>query len=65
MHSTSLYEWLIMLIFIFGGGALVLKVICNPKYKEIEEERKAERIEDTYDDYMDEIEEIRKRSRRR
>ena len=61
MHSTSLYEWLIMLIFIFGGGALVLKVLCNPKYKEMEEERKNARIEDALDDYMDELEELRRR----
>lgn len=34
MRPTSLYEYLLMLIFIFGGGALVLKVLCNPKYKD-------------------------------
>jgi len=62
MHSTSLYEYLIMLIFIFGGGAMVLKVLCNPKYKEMEEEREA-RMGGSYNDYMDEIEDIR-RSRR-
>lgn len=64
MRSTSLYEWLIMLIFIFGGGALVLKVLCNPKYKEMEEEREAIEKLDSYDDYMDEIEEIRRNSRK-
>ena len=34
MRSTTLYEYLLMLVFIFGGGALVLKVISNPKYKD-------------------------------
>ncbi len=34
MRSTSLYEYLIMIIFIFGGGAMVLKVLCNPKYRD-------------------------------
>ncbi|MDD6202592.1 MAG: hypothetical protein PUB13_06590 [Lachnospiraceae bacterium] len=34
MQSTSLYEYLLMLVFIFGGGAMVLKVLCNPKYKD-------------------------------
>lgn len=54
MHPTSLYEYLIMLIFIFGGGAMVLRVICNPKYKDIDEKK------DEYD-YRDDLEEIRKR----
>ena len=36
MRSTTLYEYLIMLVFIFGGGAMVLKVISNPKYKDDE-----------------------------
>jgi len=62
MHSTSLYEYLIMLIFIFGGGAMVLKVLCKPIYKEMEEEREA-RMRGSYDDYMDEIEDIRKSRR--
>lgn len=34
LQPTSLYEYLLMLIFIFGGGAMVLKVLCNPKYKD-------------------------------
>ena len=34
MRSTTLYEYLIMLVFIFGGGAMVLKVLCNPKYRD-------------------------------
>ena len=37
LRSTTLYEWLIMLIFIFGGGAMVLKVLCNPKYRDDDE----------------------------
>ena len=61
-RSTSLYEYIIMLIFIFGGGALVLKVLCNPKYKEMEDERNA-RANGYYNDYMDEIEDIRKNNR--
>lgn len=64
MHATSLYEYLIMLIFIFGGGAMVLKVLCNPKYKEMEERRESARIEDSYDDYMEEIEAIRRNARK-
>ncbi len=34
LQPTSLYEYLLMLIFIFGGGAMVLKVLFNPKYKD-------------------------------
>ena len=48
MRSTTLYEYLLMLVFIFGGGALVLKVISNPKYKD-----------DDYD-YEDALEKYRK-----
>lgn len=48
MRSTTLYEYLLMLVFIFGGGALVLKVISNPKYKD-----------DGYD-YEDALEKYRK-----
>lgn len=57
MQTTSLYEYLIMLIFIFGGGALVLKVLCNPKYSE-------DAREDSYNDYMSELEDIKRNSRR-
>jgi len=42
-HRTNLYEYLLMLVFIFGGGAMVLKVLCNPKYKD---------DEDKLDDYL-------------
>ncbi len=56
MVPTSLYEYLLMLIFIFGGGALVLKVLCNPKYKDSEEERS----QNKYDEYLDELEELKK-----
>ncbi len=34
MRPTSLYEYLIILVFIFSGGAMVLKVLCDPKYKD-------------------------------
>jgi len=47
MRSTTLYEYLLMLVFIFGGGAMVLKVICNPKYRDDDEfdyEKEMERI---------------------
>ena len=37
MRTTTLYEYLLMLVFIFGGGAMVLKVICNPKYRNDDE----------------------------
>lgn len=68
MRSTSLYEWLIMLTFIFGGGALVLKVLCNPKYRDMEEDNRYhdyEQIEDSreVDDYADELEELKRNMR--
>ena len=47
MRTTTLYEYLLMLVFIFGGGAMVLKVICNPKYRnddEFDYEKEMERI---------------------
>lgn len=34
MQPTSLYEYLLMLVFIFGGGAMVLKVLTSTKYKD-------------------------------
>ena len=37
MRSTTLYEYLIMLVFIFGGSAMVLKVLCNPKYRDADD----------------------------
>ena len=39
-HSTTLYEYLLMLVFVFGGGAMVLKVLCNPKYRDDDDEKK-------------------------
>ena len=39
-ERTSLYEYLLMLVFIFGGGAMVLKVLCNPKYRDDDDEKK-------------------------
>jgi len=39
LRPTSLYEYLLMLIFIFGGGAMVLKVLCNPKYKDKDKDK--------------------------
>jgi len=39
LRPTSLYEYLLMIVFIFGGGAMVLKVLCNPKYKDKDNER--------------------------
>lgn len=39
-NTTSLYAYLIMLVFIFGGGAMVLKVLCNPKYRDDDDEKK-------------------------
>ncbi len=50
MRTTTLYEYLLMLVFIFGGGAMVLKVICNPKY----------RNDDEFD-YEEEMKKYRKR----
>lgn len=37
---TSLYEYLLILVFIFGGGAMVLRVLCNPKYSDKKEKDK-------------------------
>ena len=62
MRPTSLYEYLIMLVFIFGGGALVLKVLCNPKYKDLDDassayDKRLEQIEDL----ADELEELKRK----
>ena len=62
MRTLALYEYLLMLIFIFGGGALVLKVLCNPKYKEAEEDPL-----DFYNnatEYADELEKLKKKNKR-
>lgn len=39
-QRTSLYEYLLMLVFIFGGGAMVLRVLCNPKYSDKKDKNK-------------------------
>ncbi len=54
MRSTTLYEYLIILVFIFGGGAMVLKVLCNPKYRDDDDYRR-----DDFD-YEEELEKIRR-----
>lgn len=61
MRSTSLYEWLIILIFIFGGGVMVLKVLCNPKYKDSDDRIDAydKRVEEI-EDLADELEELKR-----
>jgi len=54
MRPTSLYEYLIMLVFIFGGGALVLKVLCKPKYKSFDDDNNTfEQIEELADKLED------------
>lgn len=63
MRTTSLYEYLIMLIFIFGGGALVLKVLTNPKYKDMEESASKDKY-GIEDDYMDELESLKRNSKK-
>lgn len=65
LRPTSLYEYLIMLIFIFGGGALVLKVLCNPKYKDLDDERPNRRYEkpDEEINISDELEELKRNMR--
>lgn len=45
MQPTSLYEYLLMLVFIFGGGAMVLRALTNPKYKD--------EPENQYEEYFD------------
>ena len=66
LRPTSLYEYLIMLIFIFGGGALVLKVLCNPKYKDSDNDydrRRRDEPEDEAIDISDELEELKRNMR--
>lgn len=58
MRPTTLYEYLIMLIFIFGGGAMVLKVLCNPKYRDDDEPDSRSKF-----DYEEELEKIRRNRR--
>ena len=69
MRATSLDEYLIMLVFIFGGGAMVLKVLCNPKYRDTEDDNQSDNYEQIeasreVDDYADEIEAIRRTARK-
>lgn len=58
MRSTTLYEYLIMLVFIFGGGAMVLKVLCNPKYRDDDGSDSRSEF-----DYEEELEKIRRNRR--
>ena len=60
MYSTSLYEYLFMLIFIFGGGALVLKVLCNPKYKDSEKKIDYDKSLEKIKDLEEELEELKR-----
>lgn len=55
MRSTTLYEYLIMLVFIFGGGAMVLKVLCNPKYRDDDDDNKRNDF-----DYEEELDKLRR-----
>ncbi len=50
MQPTSLYEYLLMLVFIFGGGAMVLRVLTNPKYKDMEDDNPLDRYEKYFDE---------------
>lgn len=58
MRSTTLYEYLIMLVFIFGGSAMVLKVLCNPKYRDDDDSNSRSEF-----DYEEELEKIRRNRR--
>ena len=58
MRSTTLYEYLIMLVFIFGGSAMVLKVLCNPKYRDDDDSDSRSEF-----DYEEELEKIRRNRR--
>lgn len=61
MRSTSLYEYLIMLVFIFGGGALVLKVLCNPKYKDSDNRSDYDKRLEEIENLADELEELKRK----
>ena len=49
-----------MLIFIFGGGALVLKVLCNPKYKDSEKKIDYDKSLEKIQDLEEELEELKR-----
>lgn len=46
LRPTSLYEYLLMLVFIFGGGAMVLRVLCDPKYSDKKDKKDKKKDED-------------------
>lgn len=62
MRPTSLYEYLLMLVFIFGGGGMVMKVLTNPKYKDLDDDS-YEKYE-KHTDYSKELEELKRKKRK-
>ena len=52
-----------MLVFIFGGGALVLKVLCNPKYKDSDTRSDYDKRLEEIENLADELEELKRNIR--
>lgn len=61
-HSKSLYEYLLMLVLIFGGAALSLQVLlASPKEDSDRKGSTHHSAEKSYDDLEKELEELKKK----
>ena len=60
MVTVSLYEWVIMLVLIFGGAGFVAKTLFSDAYKEEKRKKKDSDRNDSYDSVEDEMNRIRK-----
>lgn len=60
MVSVSLYEWVIMLVLIFGGAGFVAKVLFSDAYKEEKRKKKDNQNSRTTDSIADELEKLRR-----
>lgn len=60
MVSVSLYEWVIMLVLIFGGAGFVAKVLFSDAYKEEKHKKKDNQNSRTTDSIADELEKLRR-----
>lgn len=60
MVSVSLYEWVIMLVLIFGGAGFVAKVLFSDAYKEEKHTKKGSQGSRTADSIEEEMEKLRR-----
>lgn len=60
MVSVTLYEWVIMLVLIFGGAGFVAKVLFSDAYKGEKRKKRREKHGESTDSWEEEMKKLRR-----